>query len=84
MSQKNFHVKKGDEVVVISGNHKGATGKVLQILPKKSQVLIEGVRMIKKNVRKSQENPQGKIIEREGPVHVSNVKLAEKASKSKK
>lgn len=84
MSQKNFHVKKGDEVVVISGNHKGATGKVLQILPKKSQVLVEGVRMIKKNVRKSQENPQGKIIEREGPVHVSNVKLAEKASKSKK
>jgi large subunit ribosomal protein L24 len=84
MSQKNFHVKKGDEVVVITGNHKGATGKVLQILPKKSQVLIEGVRMIKKHVRKSQDNPEGKIIEREGPVHVSNVKLAANAEKSKK
>jgi len=79
MSQKKFHVKKGDEVVVISGNHKGATGKVLEILPKKSQVLIEGVRMIKKHVRKSQDNPEGKIIEREGPVHVSNVKIAAKA-----
>jgi len=86
MSQKNFHVKKGDDVVVIAGNHKGATGKVLQILPKKSQVLIEGVRMIKKHVRKSQDNPQGQIIEREGPVHVSNVKIAEatKPQKSKK
>jgi len=84
MSQKNFHVKKGDEVVVISGNHKGATGKVLQILPKKSQVLIEGVRMIKKHVRKSQDNPQGRIIEREGPVHVSNVKAAAQPEKSKK
>lgn len=84
MSQKNFHVKKGDDVVVITGNHKGAAGKVLQILPKKSQVLVEGVRMIKKHVRKSQDNPEGKIIEREGPIHVSNVKLAPKAEKSKK
>ena len=81
MSQK-FHVKKGDQVEVISGNHKGATGKVLQVLPKKSHVLIEGVRLIKKHTRKSQDNPQGAIIEREGPVHVSNVKLVEKAGKS--
>lgn len=72
------HVKKGDEVAVISGNHKGSTGKVLQILPKKNQVLIEGVRMIKKHQRKSQDNPQGVIAEREGPVHISNVKLVEK------
>ncbi len=74
----NTHVKKGDTVQVISGNHKGATGKILAVLPKKSQVLIEGVRIIKKHARKSQENPNGAIIEREGPLHISNVKLLEK------
>jgi large subunit ribosomal protein L24 len=75
----NTHVKKGDTVQVISGNHKGATGKILAVLPKKSQVLIEGVRIIKKHARKSQENPNGAIIEREGPLHISNVKLLEKS-----
>ena len=82
MIQK-FHVKKGDQVEVISGNHKGAVGKVLQILPKKSQVLVEGVRLIKKHTRKSQERPQGAIIEREGPIQVSNVKIVEKAKAEK-
>ena len=75
--QLRFHVKKGDEVQVISGNHRGATGKILQVLPKKQQVLIEGVRLIKKSVRKSQDNPNGAIITREGPIHISNVKVVE-------
>ncbi|HTD16866.1 MAG TPA: 50S ribosomal protein L24 [Chthoniobacterales bacterium] len=75
--QMRFHVKKGDEVQVISGNHRGATGKILQVLPKKQQVLIEGVRLIKKSVRKSQDNPNGAIITREGPIHISNVKIVE-------
>jgi large subunit ribosomal protein L24 len=84
MARLNFHVKKGDNVTVITGNHKGATGKVLQVLPKKQQVLIEGVRLIKKHTRKSQDNPQGAIIEREGPIHISNVKRVEETeSKSK-
>jgi large subunit ribosomal protein L24 len=87
MNRLKFHVKKGDEVEVISGNHRGASGKVLQVLPKKQQVLIEGVRLIKKNVRKSQDHPNGAIITREGPIHVSNVKLVEvqtsKTSKKK-
>jgi large subunit ribosomal protein L24 len=82
MIQK-FHVKKGDQVEVIAGNHKGATGKILQVLPKKSQVLIEGVRLIKKHTRKSQDRPQGAIIEREGPIQVSNVKVVEKVKKGK-
>ena len=73
--QTHFHVKKGDEVQVISGNHRGATGKILQVLPKKQQVLIEGVRLIKKSVRKSQDNPNGAIVTREGPIHISNVML---------
>lgn len=77
MSKLRFHVKKGDEVKVISGNHQGASGKVLAVLPKKEQVLIEGVRLIKKTQRKSQESPNGAIITREGPIHISNVKLVE-------
>ena len=84
MNRPKFHVKKGDVVQVITGNHKGASGKVLQLLPKKEQVLIEGVRLIKKHVRKSQDNPQGAIIEREGPIHVSNVKVVERPSAAKK
>ena len=75
--QTRFHVKKGDEVQVISGNHRGARGKILQVLPKKQQVLIEGVRLIKKTVRKSQDNPNGAIVTREGPIHISNVKIVE-------
>jgi large subunit ribosomal protein L24 len=84
MNRLKFHVKKGDVVQVITGNHKGATGKILQLLPKKQQVLIEGVRLIKKHVRRSQDNPQGAIIEREGPIHVSNVKVLERPSVDKK
>lgn len=77
MNRPKFHVKKGDEVQVICGNHRGASGKVLQVLPSKKQVLIEGVRLIKKTKRKSQDNPNGAIITREGPIHISNVKLIE-------
>ncbi|MFZ4776477.1 MAG: 50S ribosomal protein L24 [Terrimicrobiaceae bacterium] len=83
MSRPTFHVHRGDAVQVISGNHKGATGKVLQVIGAKSQVIIEGVRMIKKHQRKSQDQPNGAIIEREGPIHISNVKLVEKAASEK-
>lgn len=69
------HVKKNDEVVVISGNHKGKTGKVLQVFPEKGHVLVEGVRLIKKHARRTQDRPDGGIIEKEGPIHISNVKL---------
>ena len=77
MSRIKTHVKKGDEVEVISGNHKGSTGKILQVFPEKNQVIIEGVRIIKKHLKKTQDNP-GSIVEREGPIHISNVKLANK------
>ena len=72
------HVKKNDEVVVISGNHKGETGKVLQVFPEKEQVLVEGVRLIKKHARRTQDRPEGGIIEKEGPIHISNVTLVAK------
>jgi len=78
MSRRKFHVRKGDQVLVISGNHRGAKGKILEVLTKKERVLVEGVRMIKKHVRKSQDHPNGGIVEREGPIHVSNVKLLDR------
>ena len=83
MSRPKFHVKRGDTVEVISGVHKKASGKVLQVLPAKSQVLIEGVRMIKKHQRKTQDNPNGALIEREGPIHISTVKLVEATAAKK-
>lgn len=83
MSRSTFHVKKGDEVVVIAGNHRGQRGNILQVIPKKNQVLVEGVRMVKKHVRRSQDHPQGTIAEREGPIHVSNVMLASVWEQSK-
>ncbi|MCE9542442.1 MAG: 50S ribosomal protein L24 [Verrucomicrobia bacterium] len=76
------HVHAGDVVKVISGNHRGSEGKILQVIPAKSQVIIEGVRMIKKHLKRSQEQPNGAIIEREGPIHISNVKLLEKKGSS--
>ncbi len=82
MNRIKLHVRKGDQVEVIAGNFRGSTGKVLQVLPKKQRVLIEGVRMIKKHLRKSQENPQGKIAEREGPIHISNVKVIERGERA--
>jgi large subunit ribosomal protein L24 len=84
MNRAKSHVKKGDQVEVTTGNHKGATGKILQVLTKKNRVLIEGVRLIKKHQKKSQDHPQGAIVEREGPIHISNVKLIEKAEKKQK
>jgi large subunit ribosomal protein L24 len=83
-TQTKFHVKRGDTVEVISGNHKGSTGKVLEIRSAKSQVIVEGVRMVKKHQRKTQDQPNGAILEREGPIHISNVKLVEKAASGKK
>lgn len=72
-----FHVKKGDEVVVIAGADKGKRGKIIAIAAKKSRVLVEGVAMIKRHTRKSQQHPQGAIVEREGTIHISNVMKAE-------
>jgi len=72
-----FHVKKGDEVVVLAGKEKGKRGKIIAVLTKKSRVIVEGVQMIKKHTRKSQQHPNGAIVEREGTIHISNVKKAE-------
>ena len=77
-----FHVKKGDQVTVIAGKEKGKSGKIIAVLTDKQRVIVEGLHMIKKHTRKSQQNPNGAIVEREGSVHISNVKkeIAEAAA----
>ncbi|HAD21713.1 MAG: 50S ribosomal protein L24 [Opitutae bacterium] len=67
-------LRKGDEVVVIAGDDKGSKGKILQVLRDKNRVLVEGIQMTKKHERKTQDNPQGAIVEREASIHYSNVK----------
>ena len=74
------HIKKGDEVVVIAGKEKGKNGKVIAVLTKKSRVVVEGLQMIKKHTRKNQQHPNGAIVEREGSIHISNVKKTEAAA----
>ena len=73
---KRFHVKKNDEVVVIAGADKGKRGKVIAVAGKKQRVIIEGIHMIKRHMRKSQQYPNGQIVEREGTLHISNVMKA--------
>lgn len=77
------HVKRGDEVVVISGTERGKRGKVISVNPESSRVIVEGLKMIKKHTRKNQQNPEGAIIEREGTIHLSNVMLAARYDGSK-
>lgn len=73
-------VKKDDTVIVISGKDKGKKGRVLQAYPKKDRVLVEGVNMVKRHTRPNPANPQGGIMNREAPVHVSNVMLVDPKS----
>ena len=83
MNRVKHHVKKGDQVEIISGNYRGSSGRILAVFPGKQRVLVEGVRIIKKHLRKSQDNPSGKIAEREGPIHISNVRLLEREKPEK-
>ncbi|MFA5688780.1 MAG: 50S ribosomal protein L24 [Kiritimatiellales bacterium] len=69
-------IKKGDTVEVIAGNDKGKTGKVLQVMAGGERALVEGVNFVKKHMRKTQDNPNGAIIDKEAPLHISNLKKA--------
>lgn len=71
----NAKIKKGDTVVVIAGNDKGKKGEVLRVVPGKNVCYVKGVKLVKKTMKKSKENPNGSIIEVESPVHISNVML---------
>ena len=79
-----FHVKRGDEVVVLAGSQKGKSGKILEVLAVKSRARVEGVGMIKRHLKKSQEHPNGTIAEREGSIHVSNLQLKSRFEASKR
>ncbi|MBL1212979.1 MAG: 50S ribosomal protein L24 [Ignavibacteriae bacterium] len=68
-------IKKEDSVVVIAGNFRGKTGKVLKVFPKENRLIVEGVNIRKRHSKPTQQNPQGGIIEKEAPIHVSNVML---------
>ncbi|MEM0967523.1 MAG: 50S ribosomal protein L24 [Verrucomicrobiota bacterium] len=70
-------IRKGSDVVVIAGEHKGATGKILQMIPAKERVLVEGVNMRKRHERRTQDS-EGGIVERESSIHISNVMLQSK------
>ena len=70
-------IRKGDEVVVIAGKSRGARGKVLRVLPRKSKVLVAGVNVVTKHVKPTRQNQRGGIERREAPIHISNVMIAD-------
>ncbi|PIW69057.1 MAG: 50S ribosomal protein L24 [Ignavibacteriales bacterium CG12_big_fil_rev_8_21_14_0_65_30_8] len=73
-------IHKNDNVIVIAGNDKGKTGKILKVFPKESRVIIEGVNIRKRHTKPTQNNPQGGIMEKEAPIHISNVMLLDPKS----
>ena len=73
-----FKIKKGDQVMVIAGNDKGSKGRVLEILRKKNRVIVEGVKIVKKHMKPTQDDPGG-IKEMEASIHISNVMLMDKS-----
>ena len=72
---KKFKIKTGDTVKVIAGDHRGAEGRVMKILGNENKAIVEGINMIKKHLKPSAQNPQGGIIEKEAPIHISNLSL---------
>ncbi len=78
-----FRIRKNDVVVVISGNYKGKTGRILKVFPKQQRIIVEGVNFIKRHMRPSQNNPQGGIVEKEAAIHVSNVQLVHNSKPTK-
>jgi large subunit ribosomal protein L24 len=75
--RKKLHVKSGDTVLVLSGESKGSEGKVLEVVTDKDRVLVEGVNIISKHTKPNAKNPQGGIIKKEAPIHISNVMVVD-------
>ncbi|MDI9537886.1 MAG: 50S ribosomal protein L24 [Bacteroidota bacterium] len=70
-----LHIKKGDIVIVNSGTSKGQEGRVLEVFPDKERAIVEGVNMVSKHTKPNAQNPQGGIIKKEAPIHISNLNL---------
>ena len=73
-------IRRGDKVMVLAGKDKGKSGKVIHVYPEKARALVEGINTVKKHLRKSQQNPQGAIVSREMPIHISNLGLLDPVS----
>ncbi len=76
---KKIHIKKGDTVYVNAGNDKGKTGKVLEVIPSKDRVIVEGINIVSKHTKPNAKQPQGGIVKQEAGIHVSNVQLLDPA-----
>lgn len=74
-------IKKGDKVQVITGAYKGTVAEVTRVIPKENKVVVEGVNIVKKHMKPTQIDPDGKIIEKEAPIHVSNVMIYDAKAK---
>ena len=75
-----LHIKKGDTVIVLAGEDKGKTGKVLKVYPEKMRAIVEGVNIVSKSTKPSAQNPQGNIVRVEAPIHLSNLSLIDPKS----
>jgi large subunit ribosomal protein L24 len=75
-----LHIKKNDNVIVLAGEDKGKTGKVLKVLVKEQRALVEGINMVSKSMKPSAKNPQGGIVKQEAPIHISNISLVDPKS----
>ncbi|MBQ7423747.1 MAG: 50S ribosomal protein L24 [Prevotella sp.] len=75
-----LHIKKNDNVIVLAGEDKGKTGKVLKVLVKEQRAIVEGINMVSKSMKPSAKNPQGGIVKQEAPIHISNLSLIDPKS----
>jgi large subunit ribosomal protein L24 len=75
--QKKLHIKKGDTVIVVTGNYKGQKGRVLDVTRKTKRAIVEGVNMVKKHTKPNAKNQQGGIVEMESSIHISNLMLVD-------
>lgn len=78
--QRKLHIKKGDTVMIIAGEYKGQQGRVLNVLTQKNRAIVEGANMISKHTKPNAESPQGGIVKKEAPVHISNLMVIEPSS----
>ncbi len=78
--RKKLHIKKGDAVVILSGESKGQKGKVLEVFGEKQRAIVEGVNMVSKHTKPNADTPQGGIVKQEAPIHISNLMVVDPSS----
>ena len=78
--QKKLHIKKGDTVMVVSGNSKGQKGRVLEVVRKSNRAIVEGINMMSKHAKPNSKNPNGGIVKQEAPIHISNLMIVDPSS----